>query len=376
MAKEDVVSIVVYALILAFAAVLGFSFLVPKVEAGLFGDQGRTIIFMVLSLLVGLILNALLFEVAHLIGAKIGKYEVLSFNVLGFAIYKRLDADKKSYLSVKFPRNYDGLVGETIISPKSEKSYPIPYVFSPLIVFLIEVLGVILFFYYVPDANSTKDILITLKYGLFIVMAVCGMMIIYDYFPAKLDNMNDGYRLVMLNKKINIEAFNELLRYERDQYFGEETVTIKTFDQITDFTAKVNLVSIQNKMANNSEEALADLEKLLESEKQISKETLLTVKTLKMFILFMYKSIDEGKAFAEENLKDDLKKFIFSRNSILTAKTYALYVHFVEKSESETQNALERCDKLLNKINLSQLKFETNSLNEVKNKIKQEVVEE
>ena len=102
----------------AIALVVGFLVIFPAFENGyLYPDTGFRFAFIILSIILGIIFNAILIEVGHLIGAKIGKYEILSFNILGFCLYK-IKKDGKSQTKFKFPRAFDGLTGDDYLSKK------------------------------------------------------------------------------------------------------------------------------------------------------------------------------------------------------------------------------------------------------------------
>ena len=175
------------------------------------------------------------------------------------------------------------------------------------------------------------------------------MIVIYDYFPSRLDNMNDGYRLVLLNKKINIDAFNELLRIQRNEFFNEPNNNIRQFEQITDFTAQVNMMGAEQAIDNNYEYSLEIIDNILSQKDKISKNTLFDIKLTKCFILLLYKDVEEGKTFYLNEFNDEERKRISSCNRIDTIKVYLLYAGLVEKSDSEVEYALEKSIKALKK---------------------------
>lgn len=344
MSKEDILSLVVYLIMMAIALTVGFVILQPIISGGKLGDNGSVFCFLILSVIIGLIVNALIVEIGHIIGAIIGKYEILSINILSFAFFKKKE-EGKIVNSFKFPKNYDGLTGETVISPKSEKSKPMSYVFGPLVLFLIELLGSICAFMYIKDSNG-ESILNFVKYGIFLSTCIGGMIIVYDYFPSRLDNLNDGYRLVLLNKKINIEAFNELLRIQKCDYFQEEAGEIKQFENITDFTAQVNMFSSRKYMNDEPEESLKIINKILENEKNVSKATLLSIKINKAYIYFLNASLDEAVKIYNTLFNDEERKTINSCYNLECTIIYLLYEGLVEHSSSEVEYAKERFFKL------------------------------
>ena len=115
MRKEDIVGFIVYLIIFAFAIVFGM--LVLREHASHAGLETPIYLAYILgAILTGVLFNAILFEVGHILGAKVGGYKILSVNVLGFMFF--FDGSKKKF---RF-KNYDGLTGETKICPVEGKN--------------------------------------------------------------------------------------------------------------------------------------------------------------------------------------------------------------------------------------------------------------
>ena len=372
MQKEDVMSLIAYLLMIGFAFAMGFGFVQPAIANGIFGrtgDKGAMFLFLFLSVVIGIILIALLTELAHVIGAKLGKYEILSVNIFGFCTYKTKEDDKIKN-SFKFPRNFDGLTGETVIRPTSEKSKPIFYIFAPLFLFLLEVLTTVLLFLFFEDSTESADLMMMyVKYGSFIVTTIGGMVMIYNYFPSKLDNSNDGFKLISLNKKSNIEAYNEYLRVNACVYFDENPGEIKKFDEINDFTAKVNMLSVNSLIESNYKEALADIDTIVEDPSKITKSTFNNIMLTKAYILFMNEDLETAKNFYVTELNEEQRKMCVSCVTPIAIRVYLLYESLVEKSESEVEIAKSKIKKAVNKVPVAEQPRERELLEEVINKI-------
>ena len=85
------------------------------------------IIYIFGAILSGVLINAILFEVAHILGAKAGRYSIISVNILGLLWYRD---DNKTKFRFK---GYDGLTGETVILPKEDvKKEPNPTPYIPM----------------------------------------------------------------------------------------------------------------------------------------------------------------------------------------------------------------------------------------------------
>lgn len=351
MSKEDVVSLIVYTMMIAIAAIIGFAVISPSLE-GVSSINGMQITgFLILSLIIAVLVQVILFEAGHTIGAKIGKYKIISFNVLGFCFYKGLDEETNKYkIKFKFPKAFDGLTGETLVVPEGEKSNPIPFVWTPLFIYAIEVALLVLAYSLIPDkVKGQQNPLMFLKYFQLILVTIGGMLFIYDYFPAKLDSVTDGYRLVCLSKKINIEAYNELLKIEGDEFLGVNTDNYKVFDSITDFTALVNLSTVRNYLKNdNFDAAMPLLDKIIENKTKVSTETLCNAKVYKLNILLTSNKEKEAQEFYDSF--DSKEKDFLKRNySMLTIRTAILYYGIIEKSDTEVEQQLRYVKKALEK---------------------------
>ena len=87
MKKEDVAGIIAYLLIVGIALVFCFTVLrnhSSESEIEGLGYWG----YIIGAIFSGIVFNGILFELAHVVGAKIGRYEIISVNILGLLFYK------------------------------------------------------------------------------------------------------------------------------------------------------------------------------------------------------------------------------------------------------------------------------------------------
>ncbi len=351
MSKEDVVSLIVYVFILAIAAIVGFAVIKPAMDGVSTIAGMSTAGFLILSFIISFILQVLLLEIGHVIGAKIGNYKILSFNILGFCFYKTFDNEtKKTKIKFKFPKAFDGLTGETLVAPNSEKSNPIPFIWAPLFIYAIEVAILVLAYSFIQDkVKNQQNPLIFIKYFQVILVTLGGMLYIYNYFPAKLDSTTDGYRLICLSKKINVEAYNELLKIETDYYLGNDIENYKTFETITDFTALVNLATIRNYLQHdNYDSAIPLLDKIIENKNKVSTETLCKTKICKLNTLMLNNKEKEAQELYD-SFDSKEKDFLKREHSMLTIRTAILYYGILEKSNTEVEQQLSFAKKALEK---------------------------
>ena len=215
MKKQDISGIIVYLLIVGLALV--FCFTVLREHSSKSGLEGFAYWgYIVGAVVSGIVFNATLFELAHVLGAKVGRYEVLSVCILGLTFAK---VEGKTH--VKFT-NYDGLTGETKIYPKqnvTKMPNPRPYLLFGSLFFAIEAIVVVaLFTIFNADGyqtrTETQEALSNVVYFLLTMLVVGGSILLYNILPFRLDSVTDGYRLTMVTNPKNKEAFNELLRVE------------------------------------------------------------------------------------------------------------------------------------------------------------------
>ena len=125
MKKEDISGIIVYLIIIVLAVVFGLAVL--QANANDMTLSGFPyVMFIIGSVVGGALFNSIMFELAHVLGAKIGKYDILSVNILGLCFYKNEGKTKFKFAS------FDGLTGETRIVPKKgmeDKANPYTYLF-------------------------------------------------------------------------------------------------------------------------------------------------------------------------------------------------------------------------------------------------------
>ncbi len=90
MKKNDVMGYVVYALMLGGAVGVGFGAIRPLlIDNDIISELPMPgVVLVLISVLAGTLLSALILELGHLLGAKIGKYKVMSWNCL-FICFKR-----------------------------------------------------------------------------------------------------------------------------------------------------------------------------------------------------------------------------------------------------------------------------------------------
>ena len=356
MTKEDVFSLIIYIGMLGIALAVGFLVVMPAFNNGfLFDDSGARIGFLLGAIIVAILFNAILLEGGHLIGSKLGGYTILSFNLLGFCYYKEKMDDGSYKAKFKFLKSFDGLTGETQIYPNKEKANPMFYVFAPLVLFLLEIVAMYISIIMIPDTvNGVANDLNWVKYGLIIFATIGCMFILYNYFPTRLDSLTDGYKLTLLTKKINVEAYNEYLTILGLGLVEDETKEIKTFDELTDFTADVNMLSVYQAMIFDKYDYANTLLEQMILNGKLSKYTVLEAKIEKAFIYFLTENNEEMlKKYFNETFNSEERKYIKKVNCLQTLRLYLLFEGLIEQSKSEIEYCKNKFKKLKDSENLA-----------------------
>lgn len=363
MKKEDVSGIIVYLLILAIAVVFGLTILRE------YSSQWDSILVYILfifgAILSGVILNAVMFEGAHVIGAKAGRYEVLSVDILGLLWYK--DGEKSKF---KFS-SYDGLTGETRILPKKDakkEPNPSPYLLFGTLFYAIEIIVAVILFTLQKEFNN--EIFTRISYFVLVIAVIGGMILIYNILPFKLDATTDGYRMRMTSNKANKIAFNELLRVEEAVRQGETDVEVATFNEITNFTAELNLNKVYlllDKKEFEQAEKLIDI--IIAGKETISEKVYIRARAQKIYINIFTKSLEDAKTYYEQEVPMAERRRLSSDMSMVSVRTYLLMSGLLDNSKSECIIAINNVRRCFNSTPKQRRQTEANLFNEALKKV-------
>ena len=364
MKKEDVTGLIVYLIIIVLAIVFGITVLQRHQSESMFSGI-YYVLYIVVTVLIGVIFNGLLFEVAHIIGAKIGGYLIISVNVLGFCFYK--DDNKTKFRFASF----DGLSGETRIVPKEEmveKANPYPYLFFGSLFFVIEAIAVMIFFSLFR--GSSDRFLTDVAYGLLTIGAIGLVILIYNILPMKIDSITDGYRLTMVSNPKNKAAFNELLRVEYEIAQGHDDIEVKVFDEITNFTADLNLnrvyALLDKKEYKKAEEIL---DKIIAAKEEISAKVYIRARAQKIYINLYTKNLEDARAYYDKEVPVSERREISNDISMASIRAYLLMSGLLDKSRSECIIALNNVYRAFKHTPKNRQKIEVTLFNEALEKV-------
>ena len=354
MKKEDIASVIIYLIMIGAAIIVGLT-AVQSVFQSHYHIKMVSYLFAIIVIIVGLLLNIIMLEVCHVLGAKLGHYSVISFNVLGFCFMKK---DGKWKFGFK---DFDGLTGETKVAPKNEKSKLTPYIWLPVLMYFVELVTCIVIYTLSEDKNLSFDSpLHWMAVAAILFIVVSSMIALYNLVPIKLDSMTDGYRLLLISKKENVDAFNELMRIEALEMEGKEIGEIKVFPEITEFTASINLISVYQELEKSNftrAEELIDM--IVEDPKKVSSQTYNRLLAQKLYIKIMTLPLEEVKEYYDKQIGDETRKFIANDLSMPSLRAYILIAGLLDESNGEVTFAKSRKDKALKRAGSSRREVES-----------------
>lgn len=364
MKKEDLTGIVVYLLILAAAVVFGVTVLrTHATNADM--DTFVYILYILGAIIVGVLFNSILFEVGHVIGAKIGRYQIVSVAILGILWTKENGKTK-----IKFS-SYDGLTGETKIVPRSDakkEPNPTPYLLFGTLLYVIELVTTVVIF--TLFGGSDNKFLLNMAYFLLVVAVIGGMILVYNILPFRLDSMTDGYRMRLCTNAANKKAYNELLRVEYAVSQGDVDVEIATFQNITNFTADLNLNKVYillDKGEYKEAEELIDI--ILQGQDNISEKVYIRARAQKIFINLFSKSLEEGREYYDKDVPMQERRVLSNDLSMVSIRTYLLMSGLMDGSKSECMIAINNVRKCFNSTPEQRRKSEANLFNQAIDKV-------
>lgn len=342
MKKNDAMGYVAYLLMLVIAVVVGFAIIRPIFSNTAYSgtEPMPGVLMMFLALLIGVVLNAIILECGHLLGASIGKYDVRRCTILGVQFKK-----KEGRLHVGFA-SFDGITGETVVVPRDvKKSNPTHLIYAPMLFLLLEVIGLAAFMVYCQIRVGQNDVAWIWWYVFsLVILTIGGMIFLYNIFPAALDSKNDGYLLTILTNSTNKEAYNEMLLAQDRLAQGLPAGNTPIYDSVTDFTAKINEISLYQRLdAKDFAGALEIIEKTIACKDKVSDGVYHKAVAQKTAIILMTKPVEESKQYFID-LPLEEKKYIASLNNAPSVRAYLLASGLVEESLSESEAALNKAD--------------------------------
>ena len=349
MRKEEIRGLVVYAILIISALIVGFAAIRPTMSV--YGpDKMSDLGFIIIVLIIAYLTNAIGLEVLHVLGAIFGGYRVTSLNIFGLCLFNNGEKWKLGF------RDFNGINGETKIAPKKEKTNINFVVWFPLFGFSIELATCIVLSMLVKTGSiETKWI----RGAALLFILISSMLAFYNFVPFKLDSITDGYRLRLFTKPVNVEAYNKMLIIQEDQRLGKTVENIPIFEEITDYTAEINMLAMYQFLKEEKyDEAMKIIDQLIEHKNVLNLNDFNRLIAQKLYLAILSQTLEEAKKLYEEICPIEIRRFIANDISMPSIRAYVLIAGMIEESEGEVKYALSKVEKAKKRSLASEVKTE------------------
>ena len=346
MRKEEIRGIIVYVILIAAAIIVGFAAISPAM--GKYGPEKiGNIPFILIVIAIAYLVNAFGLEILHVLGAVFGGYKITSFNVLSLCWYKTEEKWKFGF------RDFNGICGETKYAPKKDKLNANLVTWFPFFGYALELAVCIILLSFVSLKTQW------LRPAAIIVILISSMIAFYNFVPVKLDSMTDGYRIRLFTKPVNVNAYNKMLQIQEEQRLGKNIENIPVFDEITEYTAEINMLAMYMHLNNeNFIEAEKIVDQLLENKNVLHINDYNRLIAQKLYLVILTNPIEEAKKLYDEICPIEIRRFIANDNSMPSIRAYVLIAGMIEGSQSEVEFAKAKVEKAKKKALASQIKAE------------------
>lgn len=351
--KNEFATFLVYALMFAIALLVGLLVISPAMKENNIPTT-EAIVIVVVSVLVGVIFNSASLELLHMLGAAAGGYQILSVCILSLTFRKKIGNEKRFSFA-----GFEGLTGETKVNPKDvEKSSPSGMIIFPMLGYLVEVIALLIL------SACLASTLPWFPIACYVILAIGGMIFVYNDFPAHLDSVTDGYLLLLLTKPINRVAYNQILLAEHSANKEEALASLPIYEELSDFTATLNAAAAYRAiLRGDNDGALKIFTSIAEAEKNVSKANRQEAACQRLALLLLMEKKQEAKDYYE-GMDDNARRYIASLSSLPALRCYALVAGIVEESESEVSWAFDKVERLQKKTRGVALDGENKLLND------------
>ena len=337
--KNDFATFLAYIAMFAIALLVGLLVISPTIKGSSLSTP-EAVVIVVVSVIVGVIVNSAGLELLHMLGAASGGYQILSVCVLSMTFKKRKSRKEKLFTFASF----EGLTGETKVNPKDpEKSNPTGMILFPMLGYLLEVIVLLVLAAVFQSATWVPV-------GSYVILAIGGMIFVYNAIPAHLDSITDGYLLILLSRPVNRVAYNQILLAEHSEDKEQALENLPLYNEISDFTATLNSLAAYRKIKEGKpEEALAIFSAIASAQKGVSKSVVQEASCQKLALLLLLEKKGEAKDYYE-GMSDADRRYIASLASLPALRCYALISGILEESDSEVSWAFDKVERLEKKV--------------------------
>ena len=145
----------------------------------------------------------------------------------------------------------------------------------------------------------------------------------------------------MVSNPKNKLAFNELLRVQYEIEQGNNDVEVMVFDEITNFTADLNLNRVYALLDKKEyQQAEEILDKIINAKEEVSGKVYIRARAQKIYINLVNKNLDDARAYYDKEVPVSERREISNDISMASIRAYLLMSGLLDKSRSECIIAL------------------------------------
>ena len=339
MKKENIIGILLYILVFAVALIYGFTVLQAHFSRSSFADMTNPVlmyaVYILVSVVGGVFVTGVLQEFGHFLGAKTGGYKILSICLFYFTFYR----NKEGKIRFKFA-SFDGLTGETKITPnyeKREKPNPYPFLLYGTIFNVAWIIACLVMFF---RDYKVKGINGDISYFFLTMGIIAALATIFNILPIKVDSETDGYNLSKI--KGDVAAFNQYLEFESGGETSNKANVVKK-EQPAKFVPEIALSDVSALLEKDEyEKAFELIAKIKEHEDELNKKYQLELKAQYIYTYIFSKSETEVVEFYEKEVSYELRKDLANDNQMTSIRTYILTAGILDGSKSEVMLSLSK----------------------------------
>lgn len=337
MEKNELGSLIVYLVMMALIFIVCQTVITLAIANINVGNQ---LLYAVICCVISVVVFTIFYEVGHIVGAKIGKYNLIYLNLFGLCLLKK---EEKWKFRLSF--NFEGLFSESRFAPvKGKKNNPLCFLWGGLVAFIVSVL--LCFAIFMINAIPA-----TIRYGTLIYIGIGLIILLYNIIPMKTDILNDGYRIKLLGSKENAEAYNTFMLIEDNNRKGIRTENVQPYDKISPITIFINNYVYYNYLMDDDYAGAEQIiDNILANSQNLDSRNLYRYKFQKLFFVILNKSIEEASKYYWDEMESLDRKYLEKDNYIASRRVYLLVSGIINESYSESKLAIEGMKKRINKM--------------------------
>lgn len=297
-------------------------------------------VFIFLSILIGLIVSALLYNLGKILFAKIAGYEIVYAKCFGLTIDKSKGKAKFSYhileiadLELKFAPKDDDI----------EKNPKLIFLGGFCFELLFIALCLLLFF--LLSSGSSNSMGSFIGYMSLFAMIYGLIVLIYEAVPFRQDTPTDMFNLLVLKNKEEIKAYNVFNVNRRRELNGKDFLVVP-FDSYTSYYKAHNLyfLYLDKLYSNDLQEAVNILDTMKLNKKRLDEGERYITSSESLYLRYLIDDID-GADKLYLQMKSDEKHSVTKPTELADFRTSLLVLGYISGDKTSTLEGINEVTK-------------------------------